>query len=86
MTLNPQMSCLYTANSIDYVIAKWEARHAAMNFAMTLLFVRMCVCMYVHNYVHMHHTFNCHTFFWSTFGTTENGLHHNNDTKEKTAS
>ena len=51
----PQKCCLYTANSIDYVIAKWEARnnHAAMNFAMTFVctYVHVCVCKYVRTYL-----------------------------------
>ena len=69
-----QKCCLYTANAVDYVIAEWEfeARHFAMTFVCTYVYV----CMVMIMYIIMHHTFNCHICFWSTSGTTENRLHH----------
>ena len=50
----------------------------AMNFT-------MFVCMYVHVYMYVYVLHFCPSHLRSTAGTTENGLHHAYETKEKIA-
>ena len=69
--------CFGTGSLHVQHIAEFEARHN----------VTMNICMYMYVvYLCMYHTFVSHACFRSTSGTTENGLHHLYETKEKTAS